>query len=169
MLLQSIRVDSLGVDSIKGHSQVSGKGFLTTGSRIEAGNVVTHRGLYVSSVTVGCSLCATICNELLTDRHRCPDVLCIVVMLVGYVVNWNCMSMDYKVLMLGCGVMVSFIYGVVYLIDMITRLICVSFGITRLIRASFGITRLMCGSAEPLDCLSKGTTRGRPTRGKKDA
>ncbi|KAA0042117.1 hypothetical protein E5676_scaffold306G003850 [Cucumis melo var. makuwa] len=42
-----------------------------------------------------------VCNELLTDRHRCPDVLCTVVMLVGYVVNWNCMSMDFKVLMLG--------------------------------------------------------------------
>ncbi|TYK26794.1 hypothetical protein E5676_scaffold124G00960 [Cucumis melo var. makuwa] len=41
----------------------------------------------------------------------------------------------------------------------ITRLIGVSFGVTRLIRASFGITRLIC----------KGTTRGRPTRGKKDA
>ncbi|TYK31063.1 hypothetical protein E5676_scaffold455G003210 [Cucumis melo var. makuwa] len=59
--------------------------------------------LYSSSMTVGCSLCAIICNELLTDRHQCPDVLCIVVMLVGYVVNWNCMSMDYKVLMLGKG------------------------------------------------------------------
>ena len=41
------------------------------------------------------------CNELFTDRHRCPDVLCIVVVLVGYVVNWNCMSVDFKVLMLG--------------------------------------------------------------------
>ncbi|KAA0067898.1 hypothetical protein E6C27_scaffold138G00580 [Cucumis melo var. makuwa] len=41
----------------------------------------------------------------------------------------------------------------------ITRLICASFGITRLIRASFGITRL----------IGKGTARGRPTRGKKDA
>ncbi|KAA0033194.1 putative transposable element-related protein [Cucumis melo var. makuwa] len=130
----SLVVDSLGMDSIKGHSQVSGKGFLTTGPRIEAGNVVTHKGLYVSSVTASCSLCSMMCNELLTDRHRCPDVLCIVVMLVGYVVNWNCMSMDYKVLMLGCGVMVSLIYGVVYLTD-------------------------MC----------KGTARGKPTRGKKDA
>ncbi|KAA0065613.1 pol protein [Cucumis melo var. makuwa] len=97
----SLVVDLLGVDSIKGHSQVSGMGFLTTRPRIEAGNVVTHRGLYVSSVTASCSLCAIMCNELLTDRHRCPDVLCIVVILVGYVVNWNYMSMDYKVLMLG--------------------------------------------------------------------
>ncbi|KAA0053306.1 hypothetical protein E6C27_scaffold102G001230 [Cucumis melo var. makuwa] len=56
----------------------------------------------------------------------------------------------------GCEVTVSFMYGVVYLID---RLICVSFGVTRLIRASFGVTRLMC----------KGTARDRPTRGKKDA
>ncbi|TYK29814.1 hypothetical protein E5676_scaffold208G00400 [Cucumis melo var. makuwa] len=41
----------------------------------------------------------------------------------------------------------------------ISRLICEAFGITRLIRASFGITRLMC----------KGTARGRPRKGKKDA
>ncbi|TYK01922.1 hypothetical protein E5676_scaffold808G00080 [Cucumis melo var. makuwa] len=67
-------------------------------------------------VIASCSLCAIVCNKLFTDRHRCPDVLCIVVVLVGYVVNWNCMSMDFKVLMLG-----------------------------------------------------KGTARGRPTRGKKDA
>ena len=49
---------------------------------------------------VNSSLCAIICNELFTDRHRCLDVLCIVVMLVGYVVNWNSMSMDYEILML---------------------------------------------------------------------
>ncbi|KAA0066515.1 pol protein [Cucumis melo var. makuwa] len=36
--------------------------------------------------------------------HRCPDVLCIVVVLVGYVVSWNCMSVDLKVLMLGKGI-----------------------------------------------------------------
>ncbi|KAA0045601.1 pol protein [Cucumis melo var. makuwa] len=87
-----------------------------------------------------------------SDRHRCPDVLCIVVMLVGYVVNWNSMSMDYEILMLckvevccretgygvmswfsiDCEVTVSFIYGVVYLIG-------------------------------------KSMARGRPARGKKDA
>ncbi|KAA0055519.1 ty3-gypsy retrotransposon protein [Cucumis melo var. makuwa] len=126
-----VKVDSLGVDSIKGHSQVSGKEFLTTRPRTETGNEVTHMGI------------------------------------IRYVVNWNSMSMDYKVLMLcklksvvgilvmelpgdtlefelsrsivrwfsiGCGVTISFIYGVVYLTD-------------------------MC----------KGTARGRPTRGKKDA
>ncbi|TYK07754.1 gag-protease polyprotein [Cucumis melo var. makuwa] len=100
-------VDSLGVDSSKGHNQVSG------------------------SATASCSLCAIVCKELFTDRHRCPDVLCIVVVLVGYVVNWNCMSVDFKVLMLGA----SF---------EITRLIRVSFEITRLVHASFGIMRLMC-------------------------
>ncbi|TYJ97213.1 hypothetical protein E5676_scaffold92G00040 [Cucumis melo var. makuwa] len=36
---------------------------------------------------------------------------------------------------------------------------CASFGSTRLICASFGSTRLIC----------KGTARGRPTRGRKDA
>ncbi|TYK23816.1 ty3-gypsy retrotransposon protein [Cucumis melo var. makuwa] len=96
-------VYSLSVDSIEGHNQVSGKGFPTTGPRIEAGNVVIHRRLYVSNVIASCSLCAIVCNELFTDRHRCPDVLCIVVMIMGYVVNWNCMSMDLKVLRLGKG------------------------------------------------------------------
>ncbi|TYK21884.1 hypothetical protein E5676_scaffold494G00190 [Cucumis melo var. makuwa] len=52
---------------------------------------------------------------------------------MGYVLDWNCISMDFKVLRLG----VSF--G-------ITRLIRASFGITRLIPASFGITRLRCVS-----------------------
>ncbi|KAA0040400.1 ty3-gypsy retrotransposon protein [Cucumis melo var. makuwa] len=101
----------LGVDSIELHNQVSGKGFSTTGPRIEAGNVVIHR-------------CAIGCKELFTDRHRCPEVLYIVVRLMGYVIHWNWMSMDFKIL----------------------RLIRASFGITRLICASFGITRLICAS-----------------------
>ncbi|KAA0046943.1 pol protein [Cucumis melo var. makuwa] len=72
-------VDLLSVDSIEGHNQVSGKGFPTTGPRIEAGNVVIHRGLHVSNVTASCSLCAIGCKELFTDRHRCPDVRYVVV------------------------------------------------------------------------------------------
>ncbi|KAA0051715.1 pol protein [Cucumis melo var. makuwa] len=131
---------SLSVDSIKGHNQVSGKGFLTT--------VPVKASINISgSVTASCSLCAIVCNEMFTERHGCPDVLCIVVLLMGYVVNWNCMSMDFKVLRLICAS------------TGITRLICASSGITRLICASFGITRL----------IGKGTTRDRPTRGKKDA
>ncbi|KAA0047444.1 gag-protease polyprotein [Cucumis melo var. makuwa] len=54
-------------------------------------------------------------------------------------------------------------YVVVYCLDIVYGVMswkdCVSFGITRLIRASFEITKLIC----------KGTARGRPTRGKKDA
>ncbi|TYK25799.1 ty3-gypsy retrotransposon protein [Cucumis melo var. makuwa] len=123
--------------SLKGHSQVTGKEFLTTGPRIEAGNVVTHMGI------------------IHIDAH----VLCIVVMLVGYVVNWNSISMDYKVLRLCCGVTVSFIYEVVCLTDM-------SFGITRLIRASFGITRLMCAFYGTTDCLFRvRVQRGADQRG----
>ncbi|KAA0045989.1 hypothetical protein E6C27_scaffold243G005450 [Cucumis melo var. makuwa] len=116
--------------------------------------------------------------------HRCPDVLCIVVMLMGYVVNWNSMSMDYENLnvillvdalglelrrssvrwfSIDCGVTVSFIHGVAYLTGMVSfgipRLICASFGITRLICVSFGITRLIC----------KSLARGKPARRKKDA
>ncbi|TYK08791.1 hypothetical protein E5676_scaffold1300G00200 [Cucumis melo var. makuwa] len=65
------------MDSIKGHSQVTSKGFLTTGPRIEARNIVIHMGI-IRNVTVSCSLRAIICNELFTDRHRCPDVLYVV-------------------------------------------------------------------------------------------
>ncbi|KAA0057669.1 hypothetical protein E5676_scaffold970G00020 [Cucumis melo var. makuwa] len=171
-----LSVDPLSVNSNEGHNQVSGKGFPTTGPRIEAGNVVIHKGLHISNVTASCSLCAIGCKELFTDRHQCPDVLSIVVMLMGYVVDWNCMSMDFKVLRLDVffGItrlirasfeitrLICVSFGIIRLICVslgITRLIGVSFGITRLIRASFGITGLMC----------KGTTRGRPTRGKKDA
>ncbi|KAA0062237.1 pol protein [Cucumis melo var. makuwa] len=147
VLWRNHQVDSLSVDSIEGHNQVSGKGFPTPEPRIEAGSVVIHRGLH-GNVTASCSLCAIGCKELFTDRHRCPDVMYIVVMLMGYIVNWNCMSMDFKVLRLG----VSF--G-------ITRLIRASFGITRLIRASFGITRLICASfgITRLICASFGVTR----------
>ncbi|KAA0066190.1 ty3-gypsy retrotransposon protein [Cucumis melo var. makuwa] len=151
MLERLVQVDSLDADSIKEYSRISGKGFLTTGPRIEAGNVVTHMGI-IRNVTVSCSLCTIICNELFTDRHRCPDVLCIVVMLVGYVENWNSMSMDYEVLMLWFELSRSIVrlirasFGITRLIRAsfgITRLICVSFGITRLIYVSFGITRLV--------------------------
>ncbi|TYK27276.1 hypothetical protein E5676_scaffold244G00430 [Cucumis melo var. makuwa] len=152
----SASVDPLSVDSIEGHKQVSGKRFPTTGPQIEAGKVVIHRGLHVSNVTASCSLCAIGCKELFTDRHRCPDVLYIIVMLMGYVVDWNCMLMDFKILRLG----VSF--G-------ITILICASFGITKLICATFGITRLKCASFGITRLIGKGTARGRPTRGKKDA
>ncbi|KAA0031862.1 pol protein [Cucumis melo var. makuwa] len=131
--LSSAWVDSFGRGLERDFSYISGKGFLTTGPLIEARNVVVHMGF----------LCPIICNELFTDRHRCPDALCNVVMLVGYVVNWYSMSLDYKVLRLCCGVMVSFIYGVVDLTD-------------------------MCIIRDHLIDMCKGTARGRPTRGKKD-
>ncbi|TYK18639.1 hypothetical protein E5676_scaffold119G001810 [Cucumis melo var. makuwa] len=133
----------LGVDSIEGHNRVSGKGFPTTGPRIKAGNVVIHRGLHVSNVTASCSLCAIGCKELFADRHRCPDVRYIVVMSMGYVVDWNCMLMDFT--NLKC-TLLDASYGITGLTRAsfgITRLICASFGITRLICASFGITRLI--------------------------
>ncbi|KAA0048689.1 hypothetical protein E6C27_scaffold4358G00060 [Cucumis melo var. makuwa] len=50
-----------------------------------------------------------------------------------------------------------------------TRLICASFGSTRLICASFGSTRLICASFGSTRLLCRGTVRGRPTRGRKDA
>ncbi|KAA0041817.1 hypothetical protein E6C27_scaffold67G001950 [Cucumis melo var. makuwa] len=50
-----------------------------------------------------------------------------------------------------------------------TRLICASFGSTRLICASFGSTRLICAFHGTTRLLCRGTARGRPTRGRKDA
>ncbi|KAA0040403.1 pol protein [Cucumis melo var. makuwa] len=96
----------LGVDSIEGHNQVSGKGFPTTGPRSEAGNVVVHRGLHVTRPLV---------------------VACVLS-------DWNCMSMDLEV---------TVRYVVVIGLDI-----------------DHGV---WTGKD------SKGTARGRPTRGRKEA
>ncbi|KAA0034897.1 hypothetical protein E6C27_scaffold103G00250 [Cucumis melo var. makuwa] len=50
-----------------------------------------------------------------------------------------------------------------------TRLICASFGSTRLICVSFGSTRLICAFYGTTRLLCRGTARGRPTRGRKEA
>ena len=42
-------MDSFGRGLERDFSYISGKGFLTTGPLIEAGNVVVHMGLYVSN------------------------------------------------------------------------------------------------------------------------
>ncbi|KAA0032938.1 hypothetical protein E6C27_scaffold269G00110 [Cucumis melo var. makuwa] len=134
----------LGVDSIEGHNQVPGKGSPTIGPQSEAGNVVVHRGLHAPML----------------------DVRYSVVMLTGYVVDWNCMSMDLEV---------TVTHGLVWTEGLIcasfgsTRLMCASFGSTRLICASSGSTRLICAFYGTTRLLSKGTARGRPTRGRKDA
>ncbi|KAA0040342.1 hypothetical protein E6C27_scaffold460G00470 [Cucumis melo var. makuwa] len=137
-------MDLLSVDSIEGRNQVLG------------------------NVTASCSLCTIGCKELFTDRHRCPDVRYIVVMLMGYVVDWNCMSMDFKVLRLGVSFGITRLirasFGITRLIRAsfgITRLIRASLGITRLIGVSFGITRLICASfgITRLMCVFYGTTR----------
>ncbi|KAA0042135.1 gag protease polyprotein [Cucumis melo var. makuwa] len=71
--------------------------------------------------------------------------------------------------MLGCSVYCSYVSGLRCEPELITRLICASFGITRLIRVSFGITRLIRASFGITRLMCKGTVRGRPTGGKKDA
>ncbi|KAA0036581.1 hypothetical protein E6C27_scaffold191G00970 [Cucumis melo var. makuwa] len=73
-----------------------------------------------------------------------------VVILMGYVIDWNCMSMDLEVTVrLICASFES------------TRLICASFGSTRLTCASSGSTRLICASfgSTRLICAFYGTTR----------
>ncbi|KAA0043132.1 ty3-gypsy retrotransposon protein [Cucumis melo var. makuwa] len=86
---------------VKGHSQVQVRDFLLLD--LESSWKRRNPQGIIRCVTVTCSLCVIVCNELFTDRHRCLDVLCIVVVLVGYVVSWNCMSVDLKVLMLDKG------------------------------------------------------------------
>ncbi|TYK30859.1 hypothetical protein E5676_scaffold455G00580 [Cucumis melo var. makuwa] len=140
----SVEVDLLSVDSIEGHNQVSGKGFPTTGPRIEAGNVVIHRGLH-GNVTASYSLCAIRCKELFTDRQRCR--------MFGVSFGSTrliCASFESTRLIcasFGSTRLICASFGSTRLKCAslgITRLIGVSFGITRLIRASFGITRLIC-------------------------
>ncbi|TYK03423.1 hypothetical protein E5676_scaffold121G00210 [Cucumis melo var. makuwa] len=128
--------------------------FPTTGPRSEAGNVVVHRGLH---------------TPMLDARYS-------VVMLMGYVVDWNCMSMDLEVTVRGYhnGVRIGNAYGnggcsclnLYYLTgeaygEICALLICASFGSTRLICASFGSTRLICASfgSTRLICAFYGTTR----------
>ncbi|KAA0037767.1 hypothetical protein E6C27_scaffold3085G00120 [Cucumis melo var. makuwa] len=141
------QVDPLRVDSIGGHNQVSGKGFPTTGPRIEAGNVVIHRGLHVTRPLV----VACVSSGVRSCLWIGPDA--------------------------GCSVKYSYVNGLRCALEItrlicasleITRLIGVSFGITRLIRASFGIMRLICAFYGTTRLLCKGPGRGRPTRGKKD-
>ncbi|KAA0067954.1 pol protein [Cucumis melo var. makuwa] len=97
--------------------------------------------------------------EVLARETPMLDVRYSVVMLTGYVVDWNCMSMDLEVTVTrmateDCALLICASFGS-------TRLICASFGSTRLICASFGSTRLMCASfgSTRLICAFYGTTR----------
>ncbi|KAA0047435.1 hypothetical protein E6C27_scaffold498G00280 [Cucumis melo var. makuwa] len=152
-------VDLLSVDSIEGHNRESGKGFPTTGPRIEAGNVVINRGLHVTR----------------------PLVVACVLSGIGIVCRWTLKFTVRYVVVIGLdidhGVWSGKDDGLVWTEGTrlicasfeSTRLICASLGITRLIGVSFGITRLICAFYGTTRLLCKGTARGRPTRGKKDA
>ncbi|TYK02914.1 hypothetical protein E5676_scaffold755G00160 [Cucumis melo var. makuwa] len=96
------------------------------------------------------------------------DVRYRVVMLMGYVVDWDFMSMDPEVTIRYVVVIGLDIYhgvwsgkddGLVWTEG--TRLIGASFESTRLIGASFGSTRLICASfgSTRLLCASFGSTR----------
>ncbi|TYK08878.1 hypothetical protein E5676_scaffold87G00720 [Cucumis melo var. makuwa] len=113
----------LSVGSIGGHNQVSSKGFPTTGPRIEAGNVVIHRGLHVTRPLVVACVPSGVRSCLRID----PDA--------------GCSSFVWTLIMefgraRTCTLRVCASFGS-------TRLICASFGSTRLIGASLGITRLI--------------------------
>ncbi|KAA0043069.1 pol protein [Cucumis melo var. makuwa] len=131
-----LSVDPLSVGSIGGHNQVSGKGFPTTGPRIEAGNVVIHRGLHVTRPLVVACVPSGVRSCLRID----PDAECSCTL-------WICASS-------GSTKLICASFGS-------TRLICASFGSTRLIGASLGITRLIGVSfgITRLICAFYGTTR----------
>ncbi|KAA0063847.1 hypothetical protein E6C27_scaffold827G00770 [Cucumis melo var. makuwa] len=131
-------VDPLRVDSIGGHNQVSGKGFPTTGPRIDAGNVVIHKGLHVTRPLVVACVPSGVRSCLRIDT----DAGCSVRgSLLSGLWSWS-LVVEGRSTRLICAS-----FGSTRLIRAslgISRLIGVSFGITRLIRASFGITRLIC-------------------------
>ncbi|TYK30721.1 hypothetical protein E5676_scaffold343G00530 [Cucumis melo var. makuwa] len=129
MLLHQIRVDPLSVDSIEGHNRVSGKGFPTTRPRIEAGNVVIHRGLHVMRLLVVACVLWGVRSCLRID----PDAGCSCTLRL-------CASF-------GSTRLICAPFGSTRLIGAslgITRLVGVSFGITRLICAFYGTARLLC-------------------------
>ncbi|KAA0067099.1 pol protein [Cucumis melo var. makuwa] len=134
------KVDPLSVDSIEGHNQVSGNGFPTTGPRIEAGNVVIHKGLHVTRpLVVAC---------VPSGRRNC--------VWIGTDVRGSHLSgfWSWSLVVEGRTRLICGSFGS-------TRLICASFGSTRLICACFGITRLIGVSFEStrLICASFGITR----------
>ncbi|KAA0067480.1 hypothetical protein E6C27_scaffold40G001630 [Cucumis melo var. makuwa] len=153
-----LAVDLLSVDSIEGHNRVSGKGFPTTGPRIEAENVVIHRGLHVSDYW----------DSILMDL----EVTVQYVVIIGLDVDHGVWTGKDSESGFGCTRLICASFGSTRLMCASfgsTRLMCASFGSTRLICASFGSTGLICAFYGTTRLLCKGTARGRPTRGRKDA
>ncbi|KAA0065314.1 hypothetical protein E6C27_scaffold1343G00030 [Cucumis melo var. makuwa] len=151
MFGNEINVDPLSVGSIRGHNQVSGKGFPTTGPQIEAGNVVIHSGLHVTRPLVVACVPSGVRSCLWID----PDA--------------GCSSFVWTLIIefgrgRTCTLRICASFGSTRLICASfgsTRLICASFESTRLIGASLGITRLIGVSFEitRLICAFYGTTR----------
>ncbi|KAA0045456.1 pol protein [Cucumis melo var. makuwa] len=113
----------LGVDSIEGHNRVSGKGFPTTGPRIEAENVVIHRGLHVS--------------DYWDFRLMDLEVTVQYVVIIGLGVDHGVWTGKDSESGFGCTRLMCASFGS-------TRLMCASFGSTRLICAFYGTPRLLC-------------------------
>ncbi|KAA0036554.1 hypothetical protein E6C27_scaffold191G00580 [Cucumis melo var. makuwa] len=152
-------VDPLSVDSIEGHKRVSGKGFPTTGPRIEAENVVIHRGLHVSDYW----------DFMLMDLEVTVQYVVIISLDVDHGIwtgkdNGSVWTEGTRLMCASFGStrLICASFGS-------TRLMCASFGSTRLICASFGSTRLICASFGSTRLICKGTARGRSARGRKDA
>ncbi|KAA0062297.1 hypothetical protein E6C27_scaffold154G00410 [Cucumis melo var. makuwa] len=124
-------------------TEYSGKGFPTTGPRIEAENVVIHRGLHVSDYW----------DFMLMDLEVTVQYVVIIGLDVdhgvwtgkdsesgfGWLVDWG---LGFSLMVCELVMRIATEDGLVWTEG--TRLICASFGSTRLMCASFGSTRLIC-------------------------
>ncbi|KAA0054818.1 hypothetical protein E6C27_scaffold437G001100 [Cucumis melo var. makuwa] len=128
-----------------GITEYSSKGFPTTGPRIEAENVVIHRGLHVHGLLI------VDWDFMLMDLEVTVQYVVIIGLDVDHGV-WT--GKDNGLVWTEGTRLICASFGG-------TRLICASFGSTRLICASFGSTRLMCASfgSTRLICASFGSTR----------
>ncbi|KAA0037246.1 DNA-directed RNA polymerase I subunit RPA1-like [Cucumis melo var. makuwa] len=167
-----LAVDLLSMDSIEGHNRVSGKGFPTTGLRVQAETVVIHRGLHCAL-----RICASFgSTRLIGASFGSTRLICV----SSGSTRLICASFGGTRLIcasFGSTRLICASFGS-------TRLICASFGSIRLICAFYGTTRLLCRVGVQrgadrreagrmreghMDASGRGTARGRPTRGRKDA
>ncbi|KAA0060413.1 pol protein [Cucumis melo var. makuwa] len=139
-------VDPLSVDSIKGHNQVSGKGFSYYWTSERGWKRSSPPGITLTRpLVVTCALSGIRSYLLIDPDAGCPCAFLICASFGS--TRLICASFGSTKLM--CASFGS------------TRLMCASFGSTRLMCASFGSTRLMCASfgSTRLICAFYGTTR----------
>ncbi|KAA0059923.1 DNA-directed RNA polymerase I subunit RPA1-like [Cucumis melo var. makuwa] len=153
-----LAVDPLSVDSIEGHNRVSGKGFLLLDPESSYGSVCSKAFVWmlIMEFERGRTCALRICASFGSTRLICTSFGSTRLICASFgSTRLICTSF-------GSTRLICASFGS-------TRLICASFGSTRLICASLGSTRLICAFYGTTRLLCRGTARGRPTRGRKDA